>query len=226
MYLSYPLGRMDGPSADSRPVPRSADAWQDATIGWREPFGWLWRELALRRAAARAEHDEATALRRASEAIEGATRWLELLSTPAREATRGDFERSLSEGASVLEACAQVAQEWGPPPRGGRLKMLRGLEQRLQETNAAAKQADQAGVAGAAVVGALRDRATLALYDLAAGADSAARADLRDAVEALEDAAVALAALCVRAALNRRRPGRWTASARPLVPDPYPTDGR
>jgi hypothetical protein len=218
---------MDGPPADSRHVLLSPNTRQVATSGWRESFGRLWRELALRRAAARAEHDEATALRRASQAIEDATQWLELLSTPARAATRGEFEHSLSVGASVLEACAQVAQEWGPPPRGGRLKMLRGLEQQLQETNVAAKRAEQPGGARAEPVRALRDRATLALYDLTAGADSATRPDMRDAVEALEDAAVTLAALCVRAALDRRRPGRRsTATARGLVPDPHPADGR
>jgi hypothetical protein len=96
-----------------------------ARDGWREPFGRLWHDLALRRAAPRADPGEEAALRSANQAVQDAARWLQLVCVPGRAANPGEFERSLSAGAAVLEGCAQVAQECGPPPRGGRLKMLR-----------------------------------------------------------------------------------------------------
>lgn len=190
---------------DLRPAPFLREGPRFArTVGWREPFGRAWRELALRRAAARQAGRHAEALAWAGRVVDDETRWLERLSTPGRASRHGEFERSLSSGAAVLEACAQVVQEYGPAPRGGRLKMLRRLEQHLQEMDAAIKRAHDGRAVRPAAVRALHDQATLALYDLGRG--SAAR-DIRHAVEALDQAAVALAALCVRAALNIRRDG-------------------
>lgn len=179
------------------PTPRPSQA-----PGWRAPFGALWRELALARGAGRRDRRES--LRWAEDALDTSRARLEALLEPGRRPGRGDFERCLSCAAAVLEGCAHVAIAHTTGSRRGHLHLLRRLEQRLEESEHAVLCADGDYLVRPEQLRAEAERGALALHELARSTHGSRAAELEDALGALEDASLALAALAIRAGLNVR----------------------
>jgi hypothetical protein len=181
-----------------KPGRRSFDAspgGESPPLGWRGEFAECWTELALARAASGARGE--TALTWAITALTRTGASLERLVSARRQAAAGDYEDCLSSGAAALEACAAVWQELAPVAGQRQVRLLRRLERRLkrEEAEVLSGQADYA--LRRITVRVALTRALESIERL-----EEASVDRAQALESLEEGAVSLAAIAVRAWLN------------------------
>jgi hypothetical protein len=186
--------------------------------GWRSEFAERWTELALARARAAGGARGETALSWAIEALTRSGASLERLANANRRATAADHGDCLTSGAAALEACAAVWQDLAPVAGQRQLRLVRHLERRLkrEEAEVLSGQADYA--LRRSVVGIALTHALEAIEQL-----KARNADRAQALEALDEAAVSLAAIAVRAWLNIKVTGTASGTGPPL-PDGVRSD--
>jgi hypothetical protein len=179
--------------AFSLPVPGADAETRGARgLGWRQSFGDLWSQVALGDLVGRHADPMSVGIR--------AKRHFEIVQRDllALWSGSGASPRSVLRSAAVpLECSARVWQAFGPVAGQRHLHLLH----RLEDTLAAAERQTRA-----AELPVLVNRSTISLAARAARAAIddllGARVDPAEALAALEDAAVELAALAVRIAMN------------------------
>lgn len=161
-------------------------------LGWRRAFGALWSQVALRGCFER-DADPGEVGARARVHVEVVHRCL-LAQWKAPVGGRGPVLRC---GAVALELSARVWQAFGPAAGVRQVHLLRRLEDALAASERQIRAAELPWLVNRAAVSTAARGATAAIDDLLGGV-----ADRADALAALEDAAVELAALAVRIALS------------------------
>lgn len=161
-------------------------------LGWRRAFGALWSQVALRGRLERdADPEEVGA--RARVHVEVVHRCL-LAQWKAPVGGRGPVLRC---GAVALELSARVWQAFGPAAGVRQVHLLCRLEDALAASERQIRAAELPWLVNRAAVSMAARGATAAIDDLLGGV-----VDRADALAALEDTAVELAALAVRIALS------------------------
>lgn len=200
--LSFPLESSGHPPLHEPPGGESAPR------GWRSEFADRWPALARARALREARGRDAVSWARSALAQSGGR--LERLVSEQR-ATGPDHEDCFSCGVAALEACAAAWGELAPVGGQRQMHLVRRLEQRLEreEADVLSGQADY--VLRQVSVRIALTRALEAIEGLKEPSEERA-----EALEALEDASVSLAAIAVRAALNIKLTGTASADGPPL----------